>query len=469
MEKFFKLKQRGTTVKTEFIAGMTTFFAMVYILMVNANMFADPFGDGSNPLGVSYGAIYIATAIAAVVGTVLAGLLSNLPLAQASGMGLNAFFVYTACIGFGLTYANALVLILIEGMVFILLTVTGLRKKIFDALPDAVRVALPAGIGLFIALLGLQNAGIVVPNESTCVDLASFNLLNQHWGDIMPMVVTICTFLAIVIMSQKKFKGAVLVGIIGGMGLYYLLGFTVDGFYENFTINVISPAQAIKEFSEQSLFKVFTEGLDFSAFVAEHGSANLALTIVTTSLAFCMVDMFDTLGTLYAACERANLLDENGEPLNMNKGMLSDAIATTLGAVFGTSTVTTFSEVNAGVAAGGRTGLTSVFCGVFFFIAMFLSPIAQLVPGCATAAALIYVGVLMMGSVKNIDWGDFKVSVPAFLTLAVMPFTYNISYGIAFGLISYIVISAFCGDFKKIKGSSWVIALLFIATLLLTH
>ncbi|MBQ8894541.1 MAG: NCS2 family permease [Clostridia bacterium] len=469
MERFFKLKERGTSVKTEFIAGMTTFFAMVYILMVNANMFADPFGDGSNPLGVSYGAIYIATAISAVVGTILAGLLANLPLAQASGMGLNAFFVYTVCIGFGLSYANALVLILIEGTAFILLTVTGLRKKIFDALPDAVRAAIPSGIGLFIALLGLQNAGIVVPDSSTCVDLASFNLLNQSWGDIMPLVVTLFTFLAIVIMSQKNIRGAVLIGILGGMGLYYLLGLTVDGFYAGLEINFISPIEAFKEFGNQSLFKVFTEGFDFSAFVAEHGSANLVLTIVTTALAFCMVDMFDTLGTLYAACERADLLDEKGEPLNMNEGMLSDAIATTVGSLCGTSTVTTFSEVNAGVAAGGRTGLTSVFCGAFFFVAMFLSPIAQLVPGCATAAALIYVGLLMMGSIRNIDWNDFKISVPAFLTLAVMPFTYNISYGIAFGLISYIVISVFCGDLKKIRGSSWVIALLFVAMLLLTH
>ncbi len=469
MERFFKLKERGTNVKTEFVAGMTTFFAMVYILMVNANMFADPFGDGSNPLGVSYGAIYIATAISAVLGTVLAGLLSNLPLAQASGMGLNAFFVYTVCIGFGLSYANALVLILIEGLAFILLTVTGLRKKIFDSLPDAVRVAIPSGIGLFIALLGLQNAGIVVPNSSTCVDLASFNLLNQSWGDIMPLVVTLCTFLAIVIMAQKKIRGSVLIGIIGGMVLYYLLGLTVDGFYANLNINFISPFEAFAEFKEQSLFKVFTEGLDFSAFAEEHGTANLILAIITTALAFCMVDMFDTLGTLYAACERADLLDESGEPLNMNEGMLSDAIATTAGAICGTSTVTTFSEVNAGVAAGGRTGLTSVFCGLFFFGAMFLSPVAQLVPGCATAAVLIYVGILMMASVKNIDWDDYKVSVPAFLTLAVMPFTYNISYGIAFGLISYIIISSFCGDFKKIKVSSWVIAFLFVAMLLLTH
>ncbi len=469
MEKFFKLKERGTSVKTEFIAGMTTFFAMVYILMVNANMFADPFGDGSNPLGVSYGAIYIATAISAVIGTILAGLMSNLPLAQASGMGLNAFFVYTVCIGFGLSYANALVLILAEGIVFMLLTVTGLRKKIFESLPDAVRVAIPGGIGLFIALLGLQNSGVVVPNTSTCVDLASFNLLTQDWGSIMPMVVTIATFLAIVVMSHKKIRGAGLIGILGGMGLYYLLGLTVDGFYAALNITFVSPFKAFGEFFSQSFLAVLKDGFGFSAYTAKHGNANLVLTVLTTGLAFCMVDMFDTLGTLYAACERAGLMDEKGEPLNMNEGMLSDAIATTTGALCGTSTVTTFSEVTAGVAAGGRTGLTSVFCGSFFFVAMFLSPIAQLIPGCTTAAALIYVGFLMLGSVKNINWDDLKVAIPAFLTLAVMPFTYNISYGIAFGLISYIVISVFCGDLKKIKASSWVIAGLFIAMLLLTH
>lgn len=469
MERFFHLKERKTSVKTEMIAGMTTFFSMVYILMVNANMFSNPFDDGTNPLGISYGAIYIATAISAVLGTTLVGLLSNLPLAQASGMGLNAFFVYTVCIGFGLSYANALVLVFAEGIIFILLTVTGLRKKIFESLPMSVRVAIPSGIGLFIALLGLQNAGIVVDNPSTLVDLASFNLLGQTWGEIMPKVVTLCALLAIVIMSIKKIRGAVLIGMVGGMALYYLLGLTVDGFYQSLNIQFVSPIDAFGEFKDQAFLTVFTEGFDFSAYIAEHGEANLILTIITTALAFCMVDMFDTLGTLYAACERADLLDENGDPINMNRGMLSDAIATTAGAICGTSTVTTFSEVTAGVAAGGRTGLTSVFCGFFFFIAMFLSPIAQLVPGCATAAALIYVGLLMMSSVKNIDWDDFKNSVPAFLTLALMPFTYNISYGIAFGLISYIIISIFCGDFKKIKASSWVIAALFVAMLLLTH
>lgn len=466
----FHLKEHGTNVRTELMAGLTTFFAMVYILMVNANMFANPFGDGTNVLGVSYGAIYIATAISAVIGTVLIGLLSNLPLAQASGMGLNAFFVYTVCVTLGFSYANALVMVLIDGVVFILLTVTGLRKKIFDAIPKEVRTAIPAGIGLFIAFLGLQNAKIVVPSTSTGVTLGSFNLLiDGSWASIMPMVVTVVAFLAIVIMSKKNVKGAILWGILGGAALYYVLGFTVDGFYETLNITFDSPFEAFKAFGTEAFGKVFTEGFDFSTYITKNGTANFALTIITTSLAFCMVDMFDTLGTLYGACARGNMLDEKGEVPNMDKAMLADAVATTTGAICGTSTVTTFVESSAGVAEGGRTGLSSMFTALFFFIAMFLSPIAQLIPGCATAAALIYVGVLMMACVKEIDWLAPDKAVPAFLTLAIMPFAYNISYGIAFGLLSYTVINLFCGNVKKIKAGTWVVTLLFVLMLLFTH
>lgn len=466
----FHLKEHGTNVRTELMAGLTTFFAMVYILMVNANMFANPFGDGTNVLGVSYGAIYIATAISAVVGTVLIGLLSNLPLAQASGMGLNAFFVYTVCVTLGFSYANALVMVLIDGVVFILLTVTGLRKKIFDAIPKEVRTAIPAGIGLFIAFLGLQNAKIVIPSTSTGVTLGSFNLLiDGSWASIMPMVVTVVAFLAIVIMSKKNVKGAILWGILGGAALYYVLGFTVSGFYENLVITFDSPFEAFKAFGTEAFGKVFTEGFDFSKYITANGTANFALTIITTSLAFCMVDMFDTLGTLYGACARGNMLDEKGEVPNMNKAMLADAVATTTGAICGTSTVTTFVESSAGVAEGGRTGLSSMFTALFFFIAMFLSPVAQLIPGCATAAALIYVGVLMMACVKEIDWLSPDKAVPAFMTLAIMPFAYNISYGIAFGLLSYTVINLFCGNVKKIKAGTWVVTLLFVLMLLFTH
>lgn len=468
MEKFFKLKERGTTVKIEMTAGITTFFAMVYILMVNANMFADPFGNGTNVLGVSYGAIYIATAISAVVGTVLIGLLANLPLAQASGMGLNAFAVYTVCVGFGFTYANAMVMILIDGLVFVVLTITGLREKIFAAIPVTVRSAISAGIGLFIAFLGLQNAGIVVPDSSTGVTLGSFNIMNKTWGDIMPMVVTIIAFFIIVILSKKNVRGAVLWGILAGMVLYYALGFTAPGFYVNLGITVSSPFAAFKEFGTQAFGKVFKEGFDFSAYVAVNGNVNLVFTIIATSLAFCMVDMFDTLGTLFAACDRGNLL-EDGEIPDVNKAMMADAIATTTGAICGTSTVTTFVESTAGVAEGGRTGLTAMFTAACFAIAMFFSPIAQLVPGCATAAALIYVGVLMMSSLKKIDWIEPESAVPAFLTMAMMPFTYNISYGIAFGLLAYLVINVFTGKVKEVKAWTWVITILFALMLLLTH
>ncbi|MBQ7982484.1 MAG: NCS2 family permease [Clostridia bacterium] len=470
MEKFFRIKERGSNVRTEIMAGITTFFAMVYILMVNAGMFADPFGDGTNVLGVSYGAIYIATSISAVVGTVLIGLLANLPLAQASGMGLNAFFVYTACVTFGLTYANALVLILIDGVVFITLTVTGLRKKIFSAIPDAVRAAIPAGIGLFIAFLGLQNAGIVVNDASTCVNLASFNLLHENaWSTIMPMLVTILALIAIAVMSRRNVRGAVLWGILGGGVLYYLLGLTVPGFYASLNITMESPFAAFGAFFRESFFKVFTEGFDFSAYIAANGTSNLILTIVTTSLAFCMVDMFDTLGTLYGACARGNMLDENGEVPNMDRAMLADAIATTTGAICGTSTVTTFVEASSGVAEGGRTGLAAMTTAALFFVSMFLSPIAQLIPGCATAAALIYVGVLMMACVKSIDWDDISVAVPSFMTMAIMPFTYNISYGIAFGLISYVAVKLISGEGKEIKAGTWVVMAMFLALLLLTH
>lgn len=469
MERFFKLKEHGTTVRTEFTAGLTTFFAMVYILMVNANMFSNPFGDGSNPLGVSYGAIYIATAISAIIGTLLVGLLANLPLAQACGMGLNAFFVYTVCIGFGFTYANSLVLVLLDGIVFILLTVTGLRKKIFEAIPLPVRSAIPAGIGLFIAFLGLQNSGLVVADSSTCVTLASFNIRSAGWGNIMPLIVCIIALLAIVIMTHRKMRGAILWGILGGTALYYLLGLTVPGFYADFQLTVVSPFEAFRQFGTETFGKVLTEGFDFSAFVATHGSTNLILTIASSALAFCLVDMFDTLGTLYAACARGNMLTKDGDVPNMNLAMMSDAIATTTGAICGVSTVTTLSEVTAGVAAGGRTGLTSVFTSLFLLITMFLSPIAQLIPSCATAAALIYVGFLMTCSVVDIDWRSPTGAIPAFLTMIIMPLTYNISYGIAFGLISLVLISLFTGKRKELTGGTWVIAFLFIIMLLLTH
>ena len=465
MEKIFHIKKAGSTVKTEVLAGVTTFMTMAYILMVNSGMFAElP--------GVSYNAIYIATAISACIGTVLIGLMANLPLAQASAMGSNAFFVYTVCLGFGLGYANALVLVLIDGILFILLTVTGLRKKIFEAIPTSVRVAIPAGVGLFIAFIGLKDSGIVVADPSTYVNLASFNLLsgNVAWKDIMPMLVTFFALIVIAVLTCRRVKGAVLWGILGATMLYYLLGFTVSGFYEGFTANLnLNPFAAFKDFGTQAFGRVFTEGFNFSPYLAEHSRMELAILIVTTSLAFCLVDMFDTIGTLYGACARGNLLTEEGKVPNMDKAMLADAVATTCGAVCGTSTVSSYVEASTGIAEGGKTGMAAMVTGALFFVSMFLSPIAMLVPGCATAAALIYVGIMMMNCARSIDWLKTEEAVPAFLTLAMMPMTYNISYGIAFGVISYVLISVFTGKAGKVKAGTWVIAALFTVMFFVTH
>ena len=469
-DRKFRITEKGSSIKTEIIAGLTTFLAMAYILVVNSGMF-------SALEGVSFDAMYVTTALSAVIGTVLIGLMANLPLAQAPGMGLNAFFVYTVCFTLGFTYANALVFVLLDGLIFVILTVTGLRKIIFEAIPSAVKAAIPAGIGLFIAFLGLQDAKLVIPDASTGVTLASFNLFNgTTWDKVMPLIVAVISILLIAVLSHKKIKGSILWGILGGTALYYLLGVTVPGFYNNFGDTFsFNPLKPFAAFGTETFGKVFTQGFDFSAYLAKDGNSvgGLVILFITTALAFCMVDMFDTMGTLYGACRGGNLLVEgkNGEleVPDMNKAMLADAVATCTGAVLGTSTVTTFVESSAGVAAGGKTGFTSLITAAAFLLALFFAPLAKLIPAYAYGAALVYVGVLMMGSVKDIDWSDVSVSVPAFLTMAMMPFTYNISYGIAFGLISYLVIKLFSGKVKEIKIGTWIITILFLAMFFLTH
>lgn len=469
-DKKFGYSAKGSSVKTEIIAGITTFLAMAYILVVNSGMFA-------NLSTVSFDAMYVTTALAAIVGTVLIGLLANLPLAQAPGMGLNAFFVYTVCFTLGFSYANALVFVLLDGLLFIVLTATGLRKIIFESIPTAVKAAIPAGIGLFIAFLGLQNAKLVIPSTSTGVTLASFNLLGgAGWANVMPLIVAVISLLLIAVLSHKKVKGSILWGILGGTALYYLLGLTVKDFYANFAETLsLNPFKPFVSFGKEAFGKVFTEGFDFSQYLSVdgHSVGGLIILFITTALAFCMVDMFDTMGTLYGACRGGNLLIKNdkGEMVvpNMEKAMFADAIATCTGAVLGTSTVTTFVESSAGVAAGGKTGLSSLVTAGMFLIALFLAPIAKLIPPFAYGAALIYVGVLMIGCVKDIDWSDVSIAVPAFLTIALMPFTYNISYGIAFGLISYVVIKLCSGKVKEIKVGTWLITVLFLAMFFLTH
>lgn len=468
IKNFFKFEERGTTIRAEIIAGCTTFMAMAYILVVNAGML-------SAIDGVSYGAIYIATAISAVAGTILIGLLANLPLAQASGMGLNAFFTYTVVFGLGFTYANALVFVLFDGILFVVLTATGLRKIIFEGIPDCVKKAIPVGIGLFIAFIGFQDSGLVVDNGGTLVGLQSFNLLGDaSWGSIMPLCLTIIAVFVIAVLTKKKVKGAILWTMLGTTLAYYLLGFTVSGFYDGFSERFdYSFVQPFKDFGTQSIGQVFAQGFNFDSYLEKHNAAQLIVAFATTALAFCMVDMFDTLGTLYGACKAGGLtiVKEDGKEdiPNANKAMISDAVATCVGAVCGTSTVTTFVESSAGVAAGGRTGFSSVITAALFFVAMFFSPLAQLIPSCAYAPALIYVGYAMMSNVVDINWKDPVIAIPAFFAIVIMPFTYNISYGIAFGLIAYVIISICTGAFKKINISTWVITILFVAMLFLTH
>jgi AGZA family xanthine/uracil permease-like MFS transporter len=285
------------------------------------------------------------------------------------------------------------------------------------------------------------------------------------------MVVTFLTLLIIGALTARKQKGAVLIGILVGAVIYYVLGFTVPGFYDGFGANFsFNPFTAFGDFAAISFGKVFTEGFDFSGYLAAgHTTTDLVILFITTALAFCLVDMFDTLGTLYGACHRGNLLDKEGNIPNMEKAMLADAIATCTGAICGTSTVTTFVESSAGVAEGGRTGLASMVTAGLFFIAMFLSPVASLIPGCATAAALIYVGILMINCVRSIEWTDTAQALPAFMTLAVMPFSYNISYGIAFGVLSSVLLKVFTGKVKDVKIGSWVIAVLFVIMFVFTH
>ena len=476
VDNFFGISRSGSKYRTEVIAGLTTFMAMVYILMVNADMFKLVIG-GSDP----YGAAYIATAIGAIVGTLLMAFLAKMPLAQASGMGVNAFIVFTL-IGLGgsatgLTYANAMVFTLVDGAIFVLLTVTGLRKKIFKAVPRTVRHAITVGIGLFIAFIGMQNAGIIVKNDATLVSFVSFNVLGGiSYGGIITPLVALLGVLAIAILTKKNVKGAILWGILGSAVAFYALAglgcaWSDEACKAVFAgITVENPFQAFGAWGKDSVAQVFINGFNFDKYLGLQGNnvGTLIMLLITTALSLCMIDLFDTLGTVYGACAKGGLLDENGVPLNMNKMMLSDAIATCAGAVAGTSTVTTFVESSSGVAAGGKTGFTALVTGLCFIVAMFLSPIARLIPSCATATALIWVGVLMMSAVTTIDWADAAEAIVGFMTFIVMVLGYSISKGIGIGIITYIIVKLCTGKVKDISVVTWVIGALFVATFLVS-
>ena len=457
MDKFFKIKERGSTVKTEIIAGLTTFFAMAYIIVVNPNQMIGFSFDVPGATKI-WNAVYIASIIAAVIGTMLYALYAKLPFAQACGMGLNSFFftsfVLPQIINGGDVikgYQAGLVIILISGIIFLLLSVTGIRSYIAKAMPECIKKAISAGIGLFIAFIGFQNVGIIQDNQYTLVQFVKLN--GVKWVDVAPAIVALLGFIIIAILTKLKVKGAVLLGILATTVIYYVATWQVPSF------DMTSVAQPFKDFAEIGITGVFQAESWKNVFGGEMlgGIFSVIMLIVT----YCLVDMFDTIGTLYGAASEAGMLDENGDPVDIDKAMTCDSVATVAGSVCGTSTVTTFVECASGVAAGGRTGLTSLVTSLCFALCLFISPIASVIPAAATAPALIFVGVLMLKNFSKVDMEDMRSAVPAFLTLVMMPLTYSIANGIGIGSIAYVLITLFTGKYTKKDIAVTIIAILF--------
>ena len=460
MDKFFKITERGSTVRTEIIAGLTTFFAMAYIVIVNPNQIVGFSFDvpGIQPI---WNAVYIASIIAAVIGTLLYAFYAKMPFAQACGMGLNSFFFVSFILPQILNggdvvegYQAGLVIILLSGFAFLILSVTGARAYIAKAMPRCIKRSISAGIGLFIAFIGFQNVGIIQDNQYTLVQFVKIN--GAAWADIAPAIVALLGFIIIAVLTKLNVKGSVLIGILATTVIYYLATWQLP----SFEMDINSIAQPFKDFAEIGLGAAFKPEAWKNVFSGEMvGSIFSVIMLVVT---FCLVDMFDTIGTLYGTASEANMLDENGDPLELNKCMTSDSIATLGGSVFGTSTVTTFVESASGVAAGGRTGLTSLVTALCFAVCLFLSPFASIIPAAATAPALIFVGVLMLKNFSKVDMKDLRSAVPAFLTLIMMPLTYSIANGIGIGAIAYSLITIFTGKFKKQDIAVTVIAILFV-------
>jgi len=461
MDKFFKISERGSTIRTEIIAGLTTFFAMAYILVVNPTQISgfDPTKAAPGVSDPIWNSVYIATIIATVIGTLLYAFYAKLPFAQSCGMGLNSFFFVSFILpqfkdgGNPVAgYQAGLVIILISSLIFLLLSVTGARAYIAKAMPDCIKKAIPAGIGLFIAFIGFQNVGIVEDNQYTLVQFVKLH--GVQWKAVAPAVIALLGFIIIAILSKLRVKGAVLLGILATTVIYYLATWTAPSF------DMASFSEPFNNFKEIGIVGVFKASSWKNAFSPEFvGGLFSAIMLIVT---FCLVDMFDTIGTLYGTASEADMLDENGDPIDLDKAMSCDSVATVAGAVTGTSTVTTFVESASGVAAGGRTGLTSLVTAICFAACLFLSPIASIIPGAATAPALIFVGVLMMKNFAKVDMNDMRSAVPAFLTFVMMPLTYSIANGIGIGAIAYTLITLFTGNYKKKDIAVTVIAILFV-------
>lgn len=426
LEKLFKLSKHETNVKTEVIAGITTFMTMAYILAVNPGMLGET--------GMNVGGVFLATTLVAGLATIIMGLYANYPFALAPGMGLNGFFTYTIVMEYGFSWQEALFIILIEGIIFILLSFVKVRELIFNSIPLDLKNAVSAGIGLFIALIGLANAGIVTNTSATTLAMSDIT----QPGPLTAIIGILITGFLV----AKKVKGAILIGIIATTLIGLISGVTVipHGF---------SPIS-------------FPTGLSEVAFKVQAPANLFSGKVIICIFTFLFVDIFDTVGTLAGIASKTDMLDQEGKLPRVEKCLMSDAIGTTAGALLGTSTVTTFVESSAGVAEGGRTGLTALVTGVLFLLAAFLSPLFLIIPTQATAPALVIVGLFMISPIAKIDWSDFTVSIPAFLTLIMMPFGYSIAEGIVFGMVSYSFLKLVTGRGKENSLLMYVLSIIFI-------
>lgn len=447
MEKFFKLKQRGTTVGTEIMAGVITFMTMAYILAVNPSILSGAGMDGE--------AVMLATCLASFVGTMCMGLMANLPFALSAGMGVNAFFAYTVCGTMGYSWQVALFAVFCEGLIFILLTLTNIREAIFNCIPISLKQSVSVGIGLFIAFIGLQNANLTVKSDATLVDLVDFADTIHTRG--ICAVLAVIGLLLIAILHIRKIHGGILIGIFAT----WILGILCE------LIGIYKPDAAAGFYSLIPDFKM----TDFSSLGKTFGQCfNIdfkgvgIFDFIVVMLSFLFVDMFDTIGTLIGVSSKADMLDKDGKLPAVKPALLADAIATSSGAIFGTSTTTTFVESAAGVGAGGRTGLTAVTTAVLFLLSTLLAPIFTAIPSFATAPALIFVGFLMFSNIAKIKFDDENLTdaIPAYLGIVAMPLFYSIADGIAVGVISYVVLNLACGKVKKINPLMYVLAVLFI-------
>lgn len=427
-EKIFRLKEKKTNVKTEIMAGITTFMTMSYILAVNPQILGDA--------GMDKGAVFTATIIASIIAILIMALYANLPFALAPGMGLNAFFTYTVVMTMGKSWEFALAAVFIEGIIFVFLTFFNVREAIFNAIPRSLKTAVSVGIGLFIALIGLLNSTVIVKND---VGLGLGNLVSKE------SFIFFIGLLIMAVLTARKTKGALLIGIIISTIIALFTG--VSKLPEGGIIQLPPSLSPIA-------FK-----LDFSSI--------FSLEMFSVVFAFLFVDLFDTIGTLTGVATKAKMLDENGQLPNAGRALFADSIGTTLGALLGTSTVTTFVESATGVAEGGRTGLTALSTGFCFFLSIFFYPLITIIPAQATAAALVMVGLFMIDSIVDINFGDFTESFPAFMTIIMMPFAYSIAEGIAFGMISYASVKLLTGKGKEVSPLVYVLALVFLLRYLL--